>query len=1046
MLIGKNAEYYLKRTRAAAKENELDVPNELRARRDIDIQELFPTAIACIADLSADIVRGVVKKDIVSDVKSQLYFASKFFDSFLEISSIDKEDEFLLLIGSAAYYLCDQIGSSNVLASKLDISWFDESNGKLEVLLGLLLQNVANIEVVVSNDNEYSEYIAEFSTEYLSVINQGNDLNTEWIQKFRHYVYDIGSDRDVLLIDCLLAIFILKSKYSIFKMLPENSSLTKEILIPIVSVGNFMRELWPAQRYMCDLGLFNGKSGVIQMPTGAGKTKSISLAIFSEFNSEKTKLSIVVAPFRALCREISRDLERDFKFDKDIHIRELSDLMQIDYILEDILSPTAKTIVITTPEKLMFLLRQDNNILSNAGQIIFDEGHLFDDESRGANYELLIATILGGIKSSAQKILISAIIPNAAEINKWFTQGEGVSFNGQDIATVEKLPAILNWEKSNGKEFCYLYYLDKNDLDNIDFFVPRIIELIELKKMPGERKTRYFPDVDFGKHVCKTKNDVALACLFRLIGAANSAIFCGTKTSANKILKRIIELDERAYDVEKLMSRADPDEIKCITYLISKNYGEDSIYYKAAALGAFVHHRGISDGIKVAVEYALRNSKITNVICTSTLAQGVNLPIKYLIVSNIYQGREKISVRDFHNLIGRTGRSGMFTEGTIVFSDSFAYNHKKNHWKWEQYKQLFDGKNSEDCYSRLMYLCCNLYFGEQKYNFYEPILKYYNDRENLEKRIANIIEKKKENGEHEESEFLNETWIYILSILGSIESFVAQYSIESEEYEWPALLQSILENTLAYALVTDEEKEKLRIIVDTIHTYIISRFPISLDRRVFSQSLLSSTKFISLQENVKNNINILDYSEKELVIWLINLIEEYADIKIMKKIDDKESIYLIAELWINGLSYFEVLESVKKGGCTIFRYGKQQDVQMEDIVEICDNEFGYSATLIINGVCGILMDENEEIVKLVDKMQYIGKMLKYGTRNQTSIFIYEVGFNDRFLANEIKNIIGDKLNKKDVIKAIKYLNNSIAELLKEYPSVFRYRLQQIMHP
>lgn len=62
------------------------------------------------------------------------------------------------------------------------------------------------------------------------------------------------------------------------------------------------------------------------------------------------------------------------------------------------------------------------------------------------------------------------------------------------------------------------------------------------------------------------------------------------------------------------------------------------------------------------------------VICTSTLAQGVNLPIRYLIITSLYQGAEKIKVRDFHNLIGRVGRSGMHTEGSIIFADPAIYD------------------------------------------------------------------------------------------------------------------------------------------------------------------------------------------------------------------------------------------------------------------------------------------------------------------------------------------------------------------------------------
>jgi hypothetical protein len=53
------------------------------------------------------------------------------------------------------------------------------------------------------------------------------------------------------------------------------------------------------------------------------------------------------------------------------------------------------------------------------------------------------------------------------------------------------------------------------------------------------------------------------------------------------------------------------------------------------------------------------------VLCTSTLAQGVNLPIRYLIISGTMQGVERIKARDFRNLVGCSGRAGMHTEGTI---------------------------------------------------------------------------------------------------------------------------------------------------------------------------------------------------------------------------------------------------------------------------------------------------------------------------------------------------------------------------------------------
>ena len=85
--------------------------------------------------------------------------------------------------------------------------------------------------------------------------------------------------------------------------------------------------------------------------------------------------------------------------------------------------------------------------------------------------------------------------------------------------------------------------------------------------------------------------------------------------------------------------------------------------------------------------------------------QGVNLPIRYLIITNIYQGQERIKVRDFHNLMGRVGRAGMHTEGSVIFADTAVYDERNiwnKSWRWKIVKELIDSKNSEVCTSSLL--------------------------------------------------------------------------------------------------------------------------------------------------------------------------------------------------------------------------------------------------------------------------------------------------------------------------------------------------------
>lgn len=79
MLIEKNSKYYLKRARAFSKEIEFNVPEDLQSKKDVNIEELFPLAIAYVADLSAGIVRGKITVEQVKDYSEELYFTSKCY-------------------------------------------------------------------------------------------------------------------------------------------------------------------------------------------------------------------------------------------------------------------------------------------------------------------------------------------------------------------------------------------------------------------------------------------------------------------------------------------------------------------------------------------------------------------------------------------------------------------------------------------------------------------------------------------------------------------------------------------------------------------------------------------------------------------------------------------------------------------------------------------------------------------------------------------------------------------------------------------------------
>jgi hypothetical protein len=110
-----------------------------------------------------------------------------------------------------------------------------------------------------------------------------------------------------------------------------------------------------------------------------------------------------------------------------------------------------------------------------------------------------------------------------------------------------------------------------------------------------------------------------------------------------------------------------------------------------------------------------RSGLIHFVVCTSTLAQGVNLPIRCLIVTGVYQGGDRIPVRDFHNLIGRAGRAGMHTEGSVIFSDTKVFDKKRDRrdrWRWQTAKELLDFSNSEPSSSSISAIFDSFFYGQ----------------------------------------------------------------------------------------------------------------------------------------------------------------------------------------------------------------------------------------------------------------------------------------------------------------------------------------------
>lgn len=957
---------------------EYGVPLEEHIQVEYMAQELIILAIATIGDASNFIWdnRNVgTSLSLNDELIENLNFTSIYFNSLItsKIGESNYNDYFGIL-GAISFYLSDSLGSTKVMLNKIDWSMDLEVNGIETVLLYLMADRLDDL-----NGYKFpSKYIYSFYSlieEYSQFYSNGTLINIESLVILKQKIYESQNPREILFGDALLAVFIKKYKNASLNLLPNYSGTTIEDWNGLLLNNSSIKELWPSQILLGKESIFKGSSGVIQMPTSSGKTTSIGLIIRSAFITNRTKLAIVVAPFKALCKEITLNLTDFFSHDEVI-VNELSDIAEKDDI--DFFDTTEKnTLIILTPEKLLFLIRNKNEILEDLNLIIFDEAHLFDDNSRGTNYELLISTIKYYLKKSSQKILISAVITNSSMINDWLNDGDGKVISNNNIISAQRSIAMGDWIGHTGQ----LYFLNQENPDIDDFYVPKIVDIQEINKLGRERVKRYFPDVDFKKKKLNNAYDMQIYYALKMIHNGATAIFSGTKASADKTIERILEIERRGLPIAAFSNNNNADENIKIANLIKLNLGDSATYYYAALKGVFIHHGNIPSGIRTSIEYAMSHNLINFVVCTSTLAQGVNLPIKYLIISNLYQGQSQIKVRDFHNLLGRTGRAGKHIEGTVILSEPFVHSNKRD-WKWRKYKSMLNIANSEDSLSNLLKLVRDIDIKNLPSINLLPLilLKYSNSDEfNRQNNLLKQVIKK----EFPESylPFSNELQT-ILNSLNDVENYVMFFMnyFGKDEANFTNI---VTKQTLGYQLASEDEKEKLIHLFDTIKNHSLLLTKGELNLYTITSLGFDSSKFLSqwLSEKIEeiNQVN----SEIELVNIIFPQLVLLRENALVKKITDSSIFSKLCELWIQGESYREILIYCQNNHFTLIRYNKLASFTIQDVIEICDSILAYSTILPLNGIVAFMNDSQNNLnINLIKKLQ---KKIRYGLPNNSQV-------------------------------------------------------------
>ena len=1010
MIFSNTSNYMLKCQKAKAKLVEHDIPQKDYPKFPLNSNELSYPVVYILSRYAESVIENNVAD--MEEFSPHLMAASQYFDAAIGANDRTEYDVDFLLSGAASYFLSDDFGSAKVLCSEFFARINPETNVPQKIMGDLLGYLLLNLDFHINEDTPDGEKVCRSLLTYYNTGRGAKEIQSLLLE-YRKVIYENDAPMEIYYVDILCAIIMMALYKSSWSLLPRYSKLDQSLWSNYLKSPKAPRMLWPAQQLIGEKGVLMGQSAIVQLPTGVGKTKSIELIIRSSFASGRATTAIIVAPLRALCNEIANDMIS--AFGDEVLVNQFSDVLEEDFSLYLFLSLKSK-ILICTPEKLSYIIHHQAKFLDEIGLYIFDEGHMFDDGSRGAIYELLISEIRGRISREKQIILLSAVLSNAEQIQKWLLGEAGVLASDSKIKATPKTIGFASQTKD------IHYYSD--DSAQEDFYVPRSIEVIALQKRPREKKQRYFPELTDAK-------DIAIYYANKLCKNGGAAIFANRTSTVLTAINRIIELRDRGCLLAEIKGNSDGKEMSRLAQLMSDYYGEQHPYTIACYLGVVPHYSNLPNGLRLAVEHACRNKALRLVVCTSTLAQGVNIPIKYLFMTSFMVVRNSMQIRSFQNLMGRTARSGMYTEGSVIVTDPRLFDNRNNringgNLRWNDCTKMFDNSASEPCGSSILSLVQDIvvdyqvgFNGSEVVKF---IIESYGKDDCFNQLISELSSALLEKYPSKTNNNIVESVSFRKRTMEAIENHLCFVFSNDENTDRQAIASEICKETLAYFMANDDEKALLERIFDII-ALKISKLGLS-QLKNYARTMIGIDLSLQIEKWIaEKQLTQLNYTNEQLNEMIISFFQETHTIK-----KGATCFTDICQMWLDGCSFVEMHERIS--------------LSIANLEDICNKSISYELSFFVGNIIDIIEISGKDLVNPLPNLHLLQRRLKYGVKTEIAASICEKIFNDRFLANLLADEIGhDAIGTDGIVGVIQSHKDNILDILSTYPTYFSMRVK-----
>ena len=540
-----------------------------------------------------------------------------------------------LLYIAAIYYLCEYNALSKLFMMRAQKYEFENESAQM------LYSIMAGSEKYAQKGSKLCQLLRD----YMYTGNEGklNAIEERLQEKINLNAYMSLDD----FFDTQVAVWIMEkfSESNLWKILiPHGGEKLWDEYIEY-SVKNHIYALLPSQEDAISKGLLDyTRSFSLKMPTSAGKTFLTELLVYQELKNNPDAKILYLAPLRSLSRELKKRygrLSHVFNFDFRAAYGGCTTSSEEESIEK------AK-LLIATPETFTTLEGTIDDLTEGYSLVICDEGQLIEDKHRGVNYELLLTRLKRNGK--ARFLFISAVIPNISDINQWLGGASG------EVGDSTYRPCKIRFAWAT-KEDGHIKVQYANDALN-DFSVVVSDFLNEVQ----------------AKLVDKTQKSLSCALALKAMEAGPVMLYCSLKDGNRGCVEHAEEVLKMLGDpVFKKPSSfvQDEDLLSKVTEYCAYQLGDDYRLTQCIKEGFAYHHGQMPQDLRELIETSIESKAIYLVVCTKTLSEGINMPIKTAVLANITNPADRtfknsLELRDLKNIVGRVGRAGKESYGLVL--------------------------------------------------------------------------------------------------------------------------------------------------------------------------------------------------------------------------------------------------------------------------------------------------------------------------------------------------------------------------------------------